>query len=215
MLATEFCRLCGERAHPLPDISRPRYYHCSVCDLIFMDSAWYLDPARERARYEQHDNTCQNTGYVRMFQEFLKKTVEPYRAQIITALDFGCGPGPVLAVLLRQMGITTDIYDPYFFPDKSYQARQYDLITATEVLEHLRQPGKTLQLLVSLLKDGGILAIMTHFHRGCQDFSDWWYRHDPTHVCFYSHQTMHWLARHFSLEILYLNEKNTCAFRTC
>jgi len=207
------CKLCQTRTSIIPGISEPVYYHCPNCDLIFMDESFYLDAAAERTRYEQHNNTCENEGYVQMFRDFIQKTVQPHLEGIDTALDFGCGPGPVLATLLREMGISTDIYDPYFFPRREYRGKHYDLITSTEVFEHLSQPLETLQLLISLLNNNGILAIMTLFHPPIEDFPNWWYHRDPTHICFYSTQTLTWIAQHFNLDILYLGEKNKCAFR--
>ena len=47
---------------------------------------------------------------------------------------------------------------------------------------------------VVLLQKGGTLAIMTRFYGVEAPFAQWWYRRDPTHVCFYCEETMRWIA---------------------
>ena len=47
-----------------------------------------------------------------MFEAFIHKSIFPYQERINKALDFGCGPGPVLAELLKRRGLEVEIYDP-------------------------------------------------------------------------------------------------------
>jgi hypothetical protein len=47
----------------------------------------------------------------------------------------------------------------------------------------------------SMLEDNGILAIMTSFLSNIEDFENWYYRRDPTHVVFYSQETFKVIAR--------------------
>ncbi|MFZ5648178.1 MAG: class I SAM-dependent methyltransferase [Bacillota bacterium] len=128
------------------------------------------------------------------------------------ALDFGCGPSPVLKVLLNSLGISADVYDPFFFPDKVFLNKRYQLITCTEVFEHLKNPLETIALLGSLLDDNGVLAVKTLFHTTCNDFNKWWYRHDPTHICFYSPRTFEWIGNKFDLNIKKIDNHSICVF---
>lgn len=202
------CILCGAVASQLK-LDR-KYYHCSRCDLIYLDRAHLPGLEEERQRYLQHDNTAGCPGYVRMFEQFLT-AIRPALGRPGRALDFGCGPGPVLAAMLRQQGWDTDTYDPLFFPG-SIEGEQYDLITATEVLEHVHTPLPVWRQLARLLRPRGVLAIMTHFHPGPASFSAWWYRRDPTHVTFYSAATMDWVGNTLGLAVRVLNSKNTVVF---
>lgn len=52
------------------------------------------------------------------------------------------------------------IYDLFYATNKSYINKKFDLITSTEVLEHVKDPISTFKLLVSLLKKDGVLAII-------------------------------------------------------
>ena len=213
------CRLCGNQSpHINSDKLEEDYYHCPNCDLIFMDNKDIISTESEKERYEEHDNTHENEGYVNMFEDFIERAVKPYFdfSKETKVLEFGCGPGPVLADLMAKKGVKVDIYDPYFFPDESYKNKNYDLITSTEVFEHLIKPAEEIEGLLSILKEDGILAIMTHFHKkGKKDFKfeDWWYKWDKTHITFYSHKTMEWIADKYNLDILFIGVKKLCVFK--
>lgn len=189
------------------------YYYCNICNLIFIDDNQILSTEEEYKRYQLHENTHENKGYVRMFERFIEKVITPYQDEIKTVLDFGCGPGPVLADLLKKEGFVLDIYDPYFFPERVFKDKSYDLITSTEVFEHLSAPAKELELLIDHLNEGGYLAIMTSFYQGKKKFSDWFYILDETHITFYNLNTFKWITENYPLDLLYHDNEKYCLFR--
>lgn len=208
------CPLCGDAASDLtmPSSTGRTYAHCRTCDLIHAHIGDLLSPKVERARYSEHDNTLDNEGYVAMFEEFLARAVIPYTSGA-RALDFGCGPGPVLAHLLRRRGFIVDVYDPFFFPHRGFLSREYDLVTSTEVFEHLRDPAEVLETLCGLIAPGGVLAIMTHLHPGVDSFADWWYHRDPTHIVFYSERSLEWISGHWPLELVFTDSTKMATFQ--
>ncbi|MTI80905.1 MAG: class I SAM-dependent methyltransferase [Firmicutes bacterium] len=207
------CWLCGSKSSPMPEVGEKVYYHCPVCDLIFIDDKYILSPEEEMKRYTLHNNTPDNEGYVKFLSNFINEALEPFIKNCQTGLDFGCGPGPVLSDLITKLGgVKMDYYDPYFYSNIDFSNKRYDLITATEVLEHVRKPGEVLQFFKNHLSSGGTLAVMTLFHHN-YDFKIWWYKRDPTHICFYSPITFKWIAEHFSLHIKYINDNNICVMR--
>lgn len=113
-------------------------------------------------------------------------------------LDFGCGPGPALSSLLEEQGHRVALYDPFYFNDSTVLQNRYDFICATEVVEHLHDPGEVFTLLFGMLKQGGWLAIMTKLVIDLQAFRRWHYIRDLTHVCFFSRATFEYLSRRFS-----------------
>lgn len=208
------CKICG--SSDLRELElKDKYYYCNNCEAIFINQKEIVAPSKEKERYEGHDNNHQNEGYVKMFEEFIDNVIDPNLDLEAgdQVLEFGCGPGPVLADLLEEKGAEVDRYDPYFFPEKVFEQKNYDLITSTEVFEHFSDPLKEMNLLDSHLKNGAYLAVMTSFHPGPNEFEDWWYKWDPTHIVFYNQRTFEYLAFQFDLEIVYTDKQNYILFK--
>ena len=87
-----------------------------------------------------------------------------------------------------------DLYDPFFFPDESYKNKKYDFVTCSEAAEHFFNPLEELQKIDKILKKGGWFGMMTNFYDDSILFEDWYYRKDPTHVVFYSLETVSTIA---------------------
>lgn len=209
------CNICNSNTNLLYDRQfNLNYYHCPNCDLIFIDPEHIVSKQEELRIYELHNNSLANKGYVQMFREFIARAITPYQSNTKTILDFGSGPEPVLAHLLQEEGYDVDIYDIYYAPQKIYHDKIYDLITLTEVIEHLKDPVKTLEMLYKRLKPQGIMAITTLFHpKNNESFQDWWYRRDETHISFYTHTTINVLAEIFEMKVLTLGPKNLCVLQ--
>jgi SAM-dependent methyltransferase len=202
------CVLCSsDSIFPL-EFSKPSkrvFLRCPHCDLIFVPESHHLQPDEELARYRLHRNTLSNDGYVGMFLEKIAM-MHKYCPGVNSVLDYGCGPSPVLAELLKREGFSCDVYDPFFFP--AFPEGSYDLVISTEVFEHLREIRAELQRIRKLIKSGGYLAVMTSQHDVVNDFENWWYKNDPTHICFFGARTFEWLAKEFGFEIIYRDNKN-------
>lgn len=214
MQKTMGCPLCAARAAALPrqPDTGGSYYHCGMCDTIALCRQQAPSAQQERKRYLEHDNSHANEGYVRMFEDFIRRAVLPF-CDDGKALDFGCGPGPVLGDLLSRSGFDTDLYDPFFFPGCEHRSRSYDLITSTEVFEHLASPADVLDQLCGVLRPGGFLALMTHLHPGVHHFADWWYHRDPTHVTFYSRDTVDWISDNWPLDLVFSDGEKLITYR--
>lgn len=175
------------------DRRRP-YLRCEACELVFVPPGWHLIREAERAEYDLHRNEIHDPGY----RAFLSRLAEPLASRLpagASGLDFGCGPGPALAQLLREHGFQVALFDSFYLPDAAALQSRYDFICATEVVEHLHRPGWELARLWSLLAPQGWLGIMTKLVRDQQAFANWHYKNDLTHVCFFSAATWSWWAR--------------------
>lgn len=189
------CPLCAaDSTQPFHADDAARYFECATCALIFMHPADRLTLADEHARYRQHRNDAADPEYVRFLRRLADPAIEHLQPGA-RGLDFGCGPAPVLSDLLTTEGFPCEAFDPLFVPDARLLAGQYDFVTCSEVVEHLHDPRATFALFAKLLSHGGLLAVMTRFHGHEAPFARWWYRRDPTHVCFYAEPTMRWIAR--------------------
>lgn len=181
------------------------YLRCPECDLIFVPEGFHLQPDDEKARYGLHHNSLSNEGYVKMFREKINLIGE-YCPEVDSVIDYGCGREPVLFELLKRENYDCDKYDLYFHPE--FPERLFDLVISTEVLEHLRDVRYELTRIFSLINPGGFLAVMTSFHDSTDQFEDWWYHSDPTHICFFSRRTFEWISEQFGFEIIYTNRTN-------
>lgn len=186
---------------------------CPLCSLVFKNPQNFWNTDQDAARYTTHKNNSEDQGYV----EFLKKIIPPLRpflSEKFNALDFGCGPGPTLSILLEEIGGAVENYDPIFFPDAHLLVPEtYDVVTATEVVEHFKTPKQDWDLLTGLVQDNGLLAIMTLFYSAEIDFKSWWYKNDATHVVFYQKKTIEYLATTYNLEILFTDNKSITIFK--
>jgi SAM-dependent methyltransferase len=178
------------------------------CAYIFKDPALYQSIASQKTRYDLHDNDENNSGYRAYFQRFVD-FLSPYIGDTRTALDFGCGRSRLLSNILNSMNIECDYYDPIYHPYTLDDSKKYDLIVSTEVFEHLHQPKEIFAQLVSMLKEGGLLAIQTQFHTNDPElFRTWYYHQDPTHIVFFTSRTFTVLAENFGCELLVDNGIN-------
>jgi len=195
------CPLCygGDVLEFLQD-SRRRYLQCHACQLVFVPAVQFLTPQQEKAEYDLHRNEADDPGYRR----FLSRLFLPMETRLKSAsrgLDFGSGPGPTLSLMFEEMGHSVALYDPFYAPQPAALETAYDFITATEVVEHLHQPGRELERLWRILKPGGHLGVMTKLVLDRQAFARWHYKNDLTHVCFYSRGTFEWLATRWQADI--------------
>jgi SAM-dependent methyltransferase len=170
------------------------YWRCDTCEVTFLEPSQRPSRELERATYDLHRNGHADAGY----RAFLQQAADPLLPLLPPSsrgLDFGCGPTPLLASLLREAGHEVAVYDPMYFDDTAVLARRYHFITCTEVVEHLHHPAEVFRTLHGLLEPGGWLAIMTSFQTDDSRFEHWGYRRDPTHVVFYREASFHHLAR--------------------
>ncbi len=205
------CPLCQSSTselfyrQPKGQLSGREFRHCLNCQMVWVPAQYQLDEAAEKAIYDLHENDPDDPGYRR----FLSKAVEPLAERLqpgASGLDFGSGPGPTLSGMMRDKGFTCADYDYYYAHHPQLLQQSYDFITATEVVEHLSAPRAIIEQLLSCLKPGGYLTIMTKHWRDAQQFASWSYKNDPTHISFFHRDTMRWLAGQYQLDIDYSND---------
>lgn len=210
------CPLCGSLEASLlhRDLStrwRREFRRCPTCDLAFVPPSFHLTAEEERARYLLHRNDAHDPGY-RAFLRRLWDVLKPRLPPGARGLDYGAGPGPALAAIMREDGFDVRVYDPFFHPDDAALCDSYDFVTCTETAEHFRSPAKEFRRLDALTGTPGWLGVMTGMLDTWDAFSGWHYHMDPTHVCFYSRATMLWIAERHGWQVLF-PRKDVVLFR--
>ena len=198
------CPLCNSpQTHHFCTDKLRDYLRCECCAMVFVPKQFHLTPEDEKAQYDLHDNNPNDTGY----RSFLSRLTAPLLKCLppqSAGLDFGCGPGPCLSVMLEEQGHGMALYDLFYANDPALLKSEYDFITATEVVEHLSQPLMELQRLWGLLKPGGYLGLMTKLVADADKFAHWHYKNDPTHICFFSRQSFDYLGQQWGCSPVFI-----------
>ena len=199
------CIVCKQnKAAVFKNIKQKRYWKCSYCEAIFLDKEFYLSSNDEYKHYLTHNNDVNDPRYKQFLSNLMLPLIERIKLNSI-GLDYGCGPGPALSLMLREKGHQMFNYDPFFHPKKSNLLKTYDFISCSETVEHFHNPFYEFTRFNELLNDGGVIGIMTNFHSKENIFENWYYIKDPTHVVFYTKNTFLIIAKMFKWDCEFLN----------
>lgn len=189
-----YCPLCNDDQSQHYHQDRYRNYHlCPSCGLIYVPPNERPDVLSEKAQYDLHDNRSEEENY----HSILSRMVDPLLAKIepgAIGLDFGSGPDPLLASMLRQAGMKVRTYDVFYDPDASVWYQDYDFIACSEVVEYLHNPGREFTRLFAALKPGGWLGLITRRVVDHKTFGIEYTDRNFAQVCFYSTNSLEWVA---------------------
>ncbi len=205
----ETCKLCGSKnmityVHPKFDML---FHECLDCEVIYKDDRHKMSSIEEKKVYDHHENSMDNEGYVNYLMNFVDSAIIPFIKEG-NVLDFGSGPNPVLKeILITKYNFKVSIYDYFYMDNKDVFLNHYDLITSTEVFEHLFDPINSIKQFYKMLYPGGIVSIMTLFHpKEREAFYNWFYIRDPSHVTFYTPKTFEVIAKYNGFKVLDTNQ---------
>lgn len=204
MFTNQHCPLCKYSHSNFYHRDKKReYLQCQQCQLVFVTQQYLPSLEQEKSEYDLHQNSAEDAGY----RKFLARLSSPLLERLkphSQGLDFGCGPGPALHLDFVDAGHNMWLFDPIYMPQPELENQQFDFITCTEAIEHFHQPFKQWQMWMQILKPQGWLAIMTKRVTDQQAFSQWHYKNDQTHVCFFSDFTFNWLATRYGLTLEFI-----------
>jgi hypothetical protein len=189
------CPLCGcsETSKWSEDNLRP-YLKCEHCTLIFVPQEFLLSAEDERKRYDTHENDEKDLRY-RKYLTKIASGITPFLSEGHKGLDFGCGASTLMAQIMEESGYEMDSYDLYYHPLTPIWSQKYDFIILSEVIEHLSTLSETMERLADLLSKNGQFFIKTKFLPETREqFELWYYKKDPTHICFFNPRAMGELA---------------------
>jgi 2-polyprenyl-3-methyl-5-hydroxy-6-metoxy-1,4-benzoquinol methylase len=183
------CRVCANTDGSRFDANDFLWFHCRSCGTVqkaitreeyfainpSYDPGQYLD-SRSRAEVERFLDVG---GKEKLLSEVLRKySCHHDRAQRGRFLDVGCGMGGYM-LAARRLGFEVMGFEPsndhahvatatfglpvvsdYFKPELVGEGK-FDLIMLSHVIEHIYAPAEMIFNLVSVLRPGGILLVIT------------------------------------------------------
>jgi len=219
------CPLCGSNEYNLKleknfnltpwtknsdDFHLYSYFSCLCCDGIFVDPKNRLSFDIQATVYKTHQNNLESKQY----QEYILTCIRPLDSRLksnMIGVDFGSGPSSILKQELAKKEIAVFEYDPIFHPSLNLHA--VDFVACIESLEHFHSVSDELDSMIRLLKREGLVLIKSQFHTTANDFKDWYYHRDPTHIFFWSPNTVAYISENWNLSVEYSDSFNTVIFK--
>ena len=177
------------------------YFQCTACRFVQTEEPYWLDEAYSEAI------TKTDVGLVQRNEEFAPKTATVILAlfpESKTYLDYGGGYG-LFVRMMRDRGFDFYRSDPFCenmfargFDADQAPLKTFDLVTAFEVFEHLKNP---LQDIDAMLRSGRNILFSTLLQPESENLEDWWYLglEHGQHVALYTRQALEHLAAKFGL----------------
>lgn len=190
----DYCNICSNNLKKLT-INNMDFLYCKSCEALYKEKTPNKDEEKSRYMFHQIDE-----GYKEYMKNIFLKIKDYLNPGI--SLDFGCGKENTLEMIATKYNFKFYSYDLYFKPFK-YKDFKYDNIVLNEVFEHIKDPFNLILELKSLLKEDGKIIILTATHNN--NFNNWWYLRDITHVSFYSKKTLEIIGKKANLDIIYNN----------
>jgi hypothetical protein len=172
---------------------RRTFYFCKACELLFVPAEEHISLEDEKKRYDLHDNSSGNRGYVQFLEEIVG-VIEERQSADQKVLDFGSGKNAVLCGLLQRKGFSVDFYDPLYALGKECLSKKYDILVLCEVIEHMRNLKDEIRIIKKMLDKSGKIIVRTNIYPSREEFRAWWYKEDMTHINFFSRKSIELFA---------------------
>jgi hypothetical protein len=187
------------------------YYRCLETGFIQTEVPYWLNESYSNVITSLDVGlTNRNLRYAKIVAKIIKKNFNSNSK----FLDWGGGIG-LFVRLMKDMGYDYILYDLYapnilalgFSLKEIKQDKEFELITAFEVFEHLVNPLQDIEAM--LLQGKNILFSTLLIPTQNNEIENWWYLLPETgqHISFYSIETLEYIAAKYQLN-LYSNNKD-------
>ncbi len=207
------CRLCKTRSNFLFELlvlhkHQVKYYKCPNCKFIQTEKPYWLEEAYSSAIANADTGLLQRNI-------ILSRKVSTIIYYLFNKsnkfLDYAGGYG-VFTRLMRDIGFDYYWEDRFaenlFAKGYEYNYKNYELITAFEVFEHIENPIVDIKEILKRYNSRAI--IFSTFLSSEQVDKSWWYFTPATgqHISIYNYETLKYIANELDL-YLYTDMKNT------
>jgi 2-polyprenyl-3-methyl-5-hydroxy-6-metoxy-1,4-benzoquinol methylase len=204
---------------------------CGTCGFVYLDG-WEQSLARHAELYDYYSDLDEATMAERHSpqnrarqQELLRELARLTHGR--TLLDVGCGDGQLLETardegwdgtgidlsepairICRERGLAASKTD---FFDHAFDARRFDAIVMSELVEHVPSPHRFLRRASDLLKPGGVLYLTTPNFGSLarRMLGDSWSVIHPEHIGYFERATLKQMAsEHTGLRVLKIEANN-------
>jgi 2-polyprenyl-3-methyl-5-hydroxy-6-metoxy-1,4-benzoquinol methylase len=229
-LNSEVCALCGAASCvPIFQKEGVPFFACTSCSFRFAIPQRNANLENTIGEFE--------TSYLQYFREaprdkinFDKLTGWMSRfhgLEGMSLLDVGCGSGKFVRYLRRRgieaYGIEPSqaLYDHFLAKEEFFlhgpldvfsggAKRQFGIVTAFDVVEHVNEPLKTLSLIADLVQPGGYAFVSTP-DAGClhaRAMGKRWHYYHRYHLSYWSRSTLESAAARFGLRSRYFGRRS-------
>lgn len=188
------------------------YYQCTNCNFIQTDEPFWLSEAYSSAITLSDIGLFSRNIYFTEISTAMLRICgfDPTKKY----LDYGAGYG-VYVRMMRDNGFNfywsdeycENLYTKKFSADLSIPKKEYELVTAFEVFEHLVNPIKEIEKLLQYTDSILFSTLLTNSANTSID--NWWYLapEHGQHVALYNKKTLHYIADKYKLR-LYTNNSS-------
>ena len=171
------CYLCNHsdfliRQGSVRDNPSLQIHECTNCGLVALSSFQHIQPSHYEESGMHGKDLLAFESWIRETEQDDQRRFEMLKTALVnrTVLDFGCGAAgflrkaQILATEVEGVEPERRVHEYWGNSIKLHcrledTGREYDLITAFHVIEHLPNPREMLKALAARLKDGGHLVI--------------------------------------------------------
>lgn len=201
------CKICGsiaQHAFTSKILKKydVKYFNCINCDYLFSEEPFWLDEAYSRPINLSDTGLLNRNIY---FSKILSVLIYFNFNKKAKYLDYAGGYG-LLTRLMRDIGFDFYWHDPYTqnlfangFEDDFDTNPKYEVLTAFEVFEHLKNPNEELEKM--LLLSDNIIFSTELMKEQIPNPKEWWYYgfNHGQHISFFSKKSLIKLAQIFNL----------------
>lgn len=213
----DFSRSCEDHKGPVFATSGilVSYYRCKSCGFIFTS---YFDTWSKQdfaQRIYNSDYIRADPGFAGERPKYLAEQLDlmlaPLRSHL-TILDYGGGEGRLIQELKRRGFEQGEVFDP-FFSSGERPEKQFNLVTAFEVVEHTVDPVLLFRDMLAFLAADGAVFFTTSL-QGRKPDPGWWYIAPRNgHISIHSDASLQRLAAAVGIKCLSLNDDAHLLYR--
>ena len=181
---------------------------CLDCGFIRADENEALVLQRFYAGMRDEEYEFSAASRVISFEQLLQK-MRTLRPNAKTLLEIGAGTG-MFCEAARRSGLGVEGVEPSawaveqaaairelrliqgYFPDVELGEKEYDIVVATDVIEHVSDPVGFLRGCAASLAPGGLIVLVTPDIEsiGARLFGKWWWHFRPAHIGYFTRAMM-------------------------